>query len=189
MHKINTPELRFPVTIAGQEFVVDFGLMHPTWVEVHLRKAAQRYVNDSLTAMAGELPSVKAAAAALAFGEIHSGEAKAEKPRKAASISKADPVTALARDLATTDLTAMLNKNKHVFGQDEKTWAAHSATAKYFKVSEKGRVTFNMAAMDEYIAKAVTRKNDPVDFVAIAQERVNSAETIADDVDLSDFGL
>lgn len=189
MRTITTPELRFPVTVAGQEFVVDFGLMHPTWIEAHLRKAAQRYVNDSLTGMAGELPSVKAEAARLMFAEIHNGEAKAEKQRKAASVSKADPVLALARDLATTDLVAMLNKNKHVFGADEKAWAKHTATEKYFKVSEKGRVTFNLAAMDEYIAKAVTRKNDPADFMAIARERVDSATTIAENVDLADFGL
>lgn len=188
-HTINTTEIRFDVKIGGQDFVVDFSKMHPGWVALHLRKAAQRFVNDGLTGLAGELPSVKAAEAGRLFGMIHSGEAPQAKERKAASVTRADPVRKLARDLATTELLATLKKNAGHFGSDEKAWAVHPATAKYFKVSDKGRVTFIWDEVDSYIIRAKERENNPADFMAIAQAQIDEAGTIADDIDLDAMGI
>jgi hypothetical protein len=188
-YMIKTTEAAFKVTVAGEEFVVDFARMHPTWIAAHLKKAAQRFVNDGLTGMSGELPSVKAAMARDMFGKIHSGEAMPAKERKAAAIAKPDMARKIARDLATTELLATFKSMAKQLGADEKAWAKHPAVAKYFKVSDKGRVTFDLGEVDQYIMRAVTREKNPTDFLAQAQAQIDAAESIADDVDLSDMGI
>lgn len=178
-YAINTTEVKFDVTVGGQGFVVDFSRMHPSYVAAHLRKAAQRFVNDSLTGMAGELPSVKADAARLAFAEIHSGLPMKVKERKAASPSQVDMARKIARDFATNELLEICKKN---FPGKEKDWAVHPTVGKYFKTSEKGRVTFDMSEVDAYIERAKVRAKDARDFMALAQAQLDDAANLGDDL-------
>jgi len=186
---IETTDIKFKVTVAGEDFVVDFARMHPSWVAAHLKKAAQRFVNDGLTGMSGELPSVKAAMARNMFGKIHSGEEMPAKERKAAAIAKPDMARKIARDLATTELLAKFKSRAEALGPDEKAWAKHPAVAKYFKVSDKGRISFDIGAVDDYIERAKTFEKDPSDFMAKAQAMLSEVDAIAEDVDLSDMGF
>jgi hypothetical protein len=176
---INTLEAKFKVTVAGEEFVVDFTRMHPSWVSAHLRKAAQRFVNDGLTGMTQELPSVKADAARKAFAAIHSGEAMPEKIRKAPSVSKIDLVRKLAREKATTFLTARLVKQ---LGKDMKVWAAQPKLAKLFTFTDKGNARFDLAAVDEWMDGFKSTR----DFMA---EAADELAIDADESGLDDLGL
>jgi hypothetical protein len=186
MYNIQTTETAFVIKIDGKELTVDFSKMHASWITAHLRKAAQRYLNDKYS---GEDAAIKYEAIAADLHAMHSGAPMPEKERKASVASKADPVRKLARDLATTDLVATFKRNAKALGADEKAWALHETTAKYFRTTEKGSIRFDLDEVDNYIERAKVRAKEPKDFLADAKAQIDAASAATENIDLSDLGL
>lgn len=175
MHTIETTETAFEIKINGEVLVVDLAKMHPTWVAAHLRKAAQRFLNDKYS---GESGQTKLDAIRADLADMHKGEAMPERERKA-SVSTADPVRKMARDLATTFLKTSLEK---AMGKDASTWAKNPKTAHLFKTTEKGNVRFDLAAVDAWMVTFAAKQ----DFMQSARDAMAEAE---EQVDLGDLGL
>ena len=179
---IETTELRFPIKIDGQEFIVDYSTMHPTWVAAHLRKAAQRFLNDKYS---GEDGPTKRELIAADLKDIATGAPMPERERKAPSAAKADPVRKMARDLATTFLTARF---RAAFKTDDMgVWAKNEKAAKYLRFTEKGSARFDLAKVDEWI-DAFAKQEGGQDFMAQAQAALAESQALAE-VDLDDLGL
>lgn len=175
MYSINTQEVAFEIKINGQPLTVDFSKMDASWVTAHLKKAAQRFLNDKYS---GEEAAIKFECIAADLHEMHSGRVMPKVERRAAQ-SKADPVMKLARDKATTFLTAQLTAK---LGKDMSVWAKNEKLAKLFTFTEKGNAKFDLAAVDQWI-KEYTAKRD---FVQEAKDELAMA---TDGVDLDDLGL
>lgn len=180
MQTIECNETAFVIKINGQELTVDFSKMHPTWIDAHLRKAAQRFLNDKYS---GEDAATKLELITADLRDIHSGEAMPEKERKAASAVKADPVRKLARETCTAQLVSKFKANAATFGADEKAWIAHPKIGKFFRQTPKGGVRFDLAAVDKYMAAEAARDGG-TDYMADAKAAMDTA---SEAVDLSEF--
>ena len=82
---------QFETKIAGQTFVTDYAAMDNSYLVAFLRKAAQRFVNDTLS---GLEPSEKVAEAVKLYGSINAGDVM--PVRIAVSRTPKDPVEARA---------------------------------------------------------------------------------------------
>jgi len=153
---------------------IDFSRMHESWIKRCMEYGARRLVNDTYS---GEKGDEKIQLCKLMLDEMHNGQPMATKERKAAT-SKADPVIKLARDKATTFLTASLTKK---LGKDMSTWAKEPKLAKLFSFTDKGNARFDLKAIDEWMKGYTAR-----DFV---QEAKDELATASDDLDLDDLGL
>ena len=103
MHTLNVETVLFTTKINGEEVQVDFSKMHPSWVEAHLQKAAQRFLNDRYS---GEKGATKLKAIRADLAVIHSGEPMPVRERQ--TRAPADPVEALAVKTAKGDLLAKM---------------------------------------------------------------------------------
>jgi len=181
MATIETTETRFTFGIrdsAGDwhTFEVDFTKLHPTWVAAHLKKAAQRYLNDKYS---GEKGNDKLELIRLDLADMHKGDPMPERERKV-GVAVADPVRKLARQIATTVLTDTFAK---VFGKDSKAWAGEAKIAHLFKLTDAGNVRYDLAAVDAWMdgqAKAGKR-----DYMAEAKAQLETPVK----VDLADLGF
>lgn len=171
---LETTEHLFTITINGQDLEVDFSRMHPTVIAAHLKKSAQRFLNDKYS---GESGQTKLDLVRADLHLFHSGAPMPERERKA-SVSKADPVQALARDKAATFLATALTAK---LGKDMSVWAKQPQLAKLFRFTEKGAARFDMAALDQWIADYKAR-----DFIAEAREELAQATA---GMDFADLGL
>ncbi len=182
MHTINTTETTFTIKINGEELVVDFAKMHPTWIAAHLRKAAQRFLNDKYS---GEAAADKLAMIKLDLAEMHRGEAMPERERKAPTQS-ADPVRKLAREMATTFLAASLTA---ALGKDMSVWAKQPQLAKLFRFTDKGAARFDLGAVDDWMEANKAKR----DYMAEAKAEIDRAKAFEDNSDMSavfaDLGL
>tara|TARA_R110000868_G_scaffold307378_3_gene568863 strand:+ start:3121 stop:3651 length:531 start_codon:yes stop_codon:yes gene_type:complete len=137
MPTLNVITTTFATKVNGQELIVDFAKMHPTWINAYLRKATQRYLNDD---MAGLEPSVKLAATIDALKEIHSGNPMPEKTRRAAGTGKAsDPVLDLALKNAKLALSAMFKAATKLVKMSDMV-AASPKVAAYFTAKGETQV-------------------------------------------------
>lgn len=179
---IETTEIKFPIKIDGQEFIVDFSAMHPTWVTAHLRKAAQRYLNDKHAGVDGP---TKRDLVAADLKDMALGNPMPQKERKAPQAAKADPVRKMARDLATTFLTTRF---RAAFKTDDMSvWAKNDKAAKYLRFTEKGSARFDLAKVDEWI-DSFAEQDGGQDFMEQARSALADSEA-AEDVDLEALGL
>lgn len=172
---IKTPQTAFAIKIDGKELVVDFAKMDATWIAAHLKKAAQRFLNDKY---AGEDAATKFEAISADLHLMHSGAPMPERERKVSSATTADPVRKLAREMATTFLAASLAKK---LGKDMSVWAKEPKLAKLFRFTEKGAARFDLGAVDDWMAGYTAR-----DFMAEAKAELDKAGS---GIDLDDLGL
>lgn len=175
MLTISTTETVFDIKINGEELSVDFAKMDPTWIAAHLRKAAQRFLNDKYS---GETGQTKLDMIKTDLHQMHSGQAMPERERKA-NVSTSDPVRKMARDLATSFLKTNLEK---AMGKDYAKWADNPKTAHLFKMTEKGNVRFDLGAVDAWMESF----KDKQDFMQSARDALAEAD---DALDLGDLGL
>lgn len=182
MFDFQSTESQFEIKINGETLVVDFAKMHPTWIAAHLRKAAQRYLNDKYS---GEEAATKLDAIRMDLAEMHKGEAMPEKERKAPQ-SSADPVRKLARDMATTFLAASLTA---ALGKDMSVWAKQPQLAKLFRFTDKGTARFDLGAVDDWMAANKAKR----DYMAEAKAELDKAKAFNVDSDtealFADLGL
>jgi hypothetical protein len=187
MFNFQSTELQFTITIKdekgeGQPLIVDFAKMHPSWVAAHLRKAAQRYLNDKYS---GEPAELKLSMIRADLHDMHQGTAMPERERKAPQANKADAVLRLARELATSVLTA---KFRAAFKTDAmETWAKNETAKKYLRFTDKGSARFDLAAVDAWIKSYAALPNGR-DFMAEAREALATDES-AMGAELDDLGL
>ena len=133
MHTLQTPNVVFTTKIGGTLVEVDFSLMHPTWIEAHLRKAAQRFINDDLAGQFKDDDSGKLAAWRLAYAEMASGKEMPEKARRNAGTYRSDdPVRDLAHKNAKAALLAIF-KTRTKLVKIEDMCQKDEAVAAYFK--------------------------------------------------------
>lgn len=166
-----------PVTlkINGQEIVADPNKFHASWLARVIEYGTRRLPNDTHS---GEQGATKEELVRKMIADMESGEPMPEKTR-AAPKAKADPVRKMARDLATTFLAESLAK---AMGKDAKVWAENPKTAHLFRLTEKGAVRFDLAAIDEWMEGYKAKR----DFMADAQAALAKVEA---KVDLGDLGL
>ena len=105
---------------------IDFAKMDETYLEAHLRKAVQRFLNDKYSQLKADdkLVAIKDEAA-----RINSGAALERKER--VSVAPADPVEALAVKNAKGDLLAAF-KARTGAGKIADMIAADAAVARFF---------------------------------------------------------
>lgn len=175
MQTLNVENTRFETKINGETIIVDFAKMHPTWIEAHLQKAAQRFLNDKHS---GEKGDVKLELIRAELKDVHSGEPMPQKERKS-PVAKADPARKMARDMATTFLVSAF---KSKFGGDSAHWATEPKIAHLFRTTEAGNVRFDLAAVDKWIDGYADKRN----FMQEARDAIASAQ---ESVDLDDLGL
>lgn len=181
MFDFQSTESQFEIKINGESLVVDFAKMHPTWIAAHLRKAAQRYLNDKYS---GEDAATKLDAIRMDLAEIHKGEPMLDKERKAPQAS-ADPVRKLAREMATTFLAASLTA---ALGKDMSVWAKQDKLKTLFRFTEKGHARFDLAAVDKWMESNKAKR----DYMAEAKAELDKAKAFdagATDALFADLGL
>lgn len=154
---------------------IDFAKMHESWIKRCMEYGARRLVNDTYS---GEKGDEKVALCKAMLDEMHNGKPMQVRERKAPTGSKVDPVQRLARDKATTFLTAQLTAK---LGKDTAVWAKNEKLAKLFSFTEKGNAKFDLGAVDQWI-----KDFDKRDFVQEAKDELAMA---TDGVDLDDLGL
>lgn len=134
MHTLNVLETKFSTKIDGEVLIFDYALMHPTWINAFLRKAAQRLVNDTYS---GEKEN-KLALARLMIKDIHSGEPMTEKAK--GELKRVEnPAEALAIKNAKI---ALMVRFENAMPEVKKMaeYAKHAKIAPYFKITDKGAV-------------------------------------------------
>jgi len=105
----------------------------------------------------------------------------AEKVQRSSGGSVMDPVAEAARQLACADICARLG------GDSPLTWKAaadHATGKKYFTISDKGNVSRNTAAVDEYIERHDAKAPDAVKYATRAKAIVDAKSVDAVEVDL-----
>jgi hypothetical protein len=156
--------------------VIDFAKMDESWIKRCMEYGARRLVNDTYS---GEKGDEKVALCKAMLDEMHNGKPLMVRERKAPTGSKADPVQRLARDKATTFLTAQLSAK---LGKDMAIWAKNEKLAKLFAFTEKGNAKFDLGAVDQWIVEYKEKR----DFVQEAKDELAMA---TNGVDLDDLGL
>ena len=131
MAKINLENTVFETSIKDGDgnphtVSIDFAKMHETYLEAHLRKAVQRFLNDKYSQLKADdkLVAIKDEAA-----RINSGAALERKERT--TVAPADPVEALAVKNAKGDLLAAF-KARTGAGKIADMIAADAAVARFF---------------------------------------------------------
>ena len=131
MAKINLENTVFETSIKDGEgnphtISIDFAEMHSTYLEAHLRKAVQRFLNDKYSQLKADdkLVAIKDEAA-----RINSGVALERKER--VSVAPSDPVEALAVKNAKGDLLAAF-KARTGAAKIADMIAADAAVARFF---------------------------------------------------------
>lgn len=181
MFDFQATESQFEIKINGETLIVDFAKMHPTWITAHLRKAAQRYLNDKYS---GEEAATKLDAIRMDLAEMHKGEPMPERERKAPQAS-ADPVRKLAREIATTFLAASLTA---ALGKDMSVWAKQPKLAALFRFTDKGYARFDLAAVDRWMETNKAKR----DYMAEAKAELDKAKAFdasATEALFADLGL
>lgn len=182
MFNFNATESAFAIKINGEELTVDFARMHPTWITAHLRKAAQRYLNDKYS---GEEAAIKLDAIRMDLHAMHSGDVMPERERKAPQANKADAVLRLARELATSVLTAKFRAAFKTDAMD--VWAKNDTAKKYLRFTDKGAARYDLTAVDAWIKTYAGLANGR-DFMAEARDALATDEN-AMGAELDDLGL
>jgi hypothetical protein len=164
--------------VNGQLITIDPAKLHESWVKRCLDYGIRQLINDTYS---GEKGQTKYDLCRAMAADMQNGEPMPEKERKA-SVAKADPVRKLARDLATTALVEIFSRMHKT--KEQKVWAEHEKTAKFFRQTEKGALRFDLAQVDAWM-ETYTARN----FMAEAKETLDKASDVADDVDWAEFGL
>ena len=168
--------------VNGHPLRLDTAKLHPTWLDFCLAYGVKQKINDTYS---GEKGQTKYDLCAAMIRDMESGEAMPERERKAPQAAKADPVRKMARDLATTFLTARF---RAAFKTDDMSvWAKNDKAAKYLRFTEKGSARFDLAKVDEWI-DAFAKQDGGQDFMAQAKAALAESQALAD-VALDDLGL
>lgn len=182
MFNFQSTESQFEIKINGETLVVNFAKMHPTWITAHLRKAAQRFLNDKYS---GEEAATKLDAIRMDLAEMHKGEPMPEKERKAPQ-SSTDPIRKLAREMATTFLAASLTA---ALGKDMSVWAKQDKLKGLFRFTDKGSARFDLTAVDQWMETNKAKR----DYMAEAKAELDKAKAFNVDSDtealFADLGL
>lgn len=171
MHTLKVEQVVYTTKMDGQEITIDFSKMHHSWLEAHLKKAAQRFLNDTYS---GLMPSEKLAQARKDLAVIHSGEAMPEKARRSGG-GGGDPIKALALKNAKTDLMAIFKKRTKLAKIADIIGAGDDAVNKYFSADGTWR--------DEQVVAFIDKQKDAGkrDYVAEARDLLADDESNDDD--------
>ena len=123
-----------------------------------------------------------------ALDALYAGQwqVRAASDGTAARQSSADPVRKLAREMATTFLTASLTA---ALGKDMSVWAKQDKLKALFRFTDKGHARFDLAAVDKWMEANKAKR----DYMAEAKAELDKAKAFNVDSDtdalFADLGL
>lgn len=165
---IQTTETKFEIKVNGEQLVVDFAKMHPTWVAHYLQKAAQRRLNDD---MSGLSPAEKLVETRKALAAIHAGEEYVPARRSGGGGVAKDPIKALALKNAKAALSLVFkNATKENKVAD---WAKHEKISPFFKETANG-FTWDDSTVEKFMT--AQKEKGAHDYMAEAKATLAVSE-------------
>ena len=173
---LNVPEA-LVVKIDGIELAMAPRKMHETVLIRALEYGLRRAVNDKYS---GEKGATKVELVRKLIADWEAG-AELEGRSRGMAKTKVTETRKLARELATSYLTASLSKK---LGNDMSAWAKVEKLAKLFRFTDKGAARFDLDAVDAWMEEFAA-KDGGKDFMAEAVAMLDTPK----DIDLDDLGL